>query len=90
MRPPGPYSYVHTVPHFRTDNQWAGAVLEKLGDQDFILERSGTEWQVGLYDMVNPCDESGPNFSWKSVWVKDWRSAVVDAALEVIRRDASA
>lgn len=68
------------TPDFRTSNEWAGAVLERL-------EQGGVNQGLdGKYRATTLCGDS-----WITTGPFDnWRSAVIDAALEVIRREPSA
>lgn len=64
------------LPSFRTSNEWAGALLEKLGGIfDVGLEKANRVWSCRVF---------GPNIFNSA---DTWRAAVVDAALEVIRRE---
>lgn len=67
------------LPNFRSSNEWAGALLEKLGQHDIRLDacRLGMEGPV-IWSTSDSAD------------CNTWRDAVVDAALEVIRRESVA
>lgn len=75
------YSYKgekhHGVPNFRTSNEWAGALLEKLADYGFTL--------VGLNPKGQRCWFAG-GFEHKDRKAT-WRDAVVDAALAIIKAE---
>lgn len=68
-------------PDFRTSNEWAGAVLEKLGDS-----------QISLDAALNP--DGAVRWSHVDIegeWTgnrETWRDAVVDAALDIIGRSS--
>lgn len=72
-------------PTFRTSNEWAGVLLEKLEKHRVLLDavKNGTpKWEcdITLYPEGEIITGVGD----------DWRSAVVEAALIVARRDSSA
>lgn len=74
-----PHHVKYVVPgDFRVSNEWAGALLEKLASHEFLLRSSSNEdgtsfWWVE-FDDSETCEYD------------HWRDAVVDAALEIIRR----
>lgn len=61
------------TPPFRNSNQWAGVLLEKLGKDEVTLAGVGSSWEISTQDELKPT----------------WRDAVVDAALEVMRRESN-
>lgn len=65
------------VPDFRTSNEWAGAVLDKLLKRTFRISTIASHGKKVLWRLSDHTAGSG----------LDWRSAVVDGALEVIRRE---
>lgn len=82
---PVPVFKTKSLPNFRTSNKWAGAVLEKLGKDGVQLYST---FDVGKNAMVWVCIFGYDDMD--RVLLDDWRSAVIDAALEVIRRADSA
>lgn len=76
---------VPSIEDIRTSNEWAGAVLEKLAYSGVELTSrystilGKTTWSIEMN-----------YFSFATPDHDNWRAAVIDAALEVIRRDSSA
>lgn len=70
----------HEPPNFRISNEWAGAVLEKLSAIANVV-LGDKPWECEVYtDHGWAIMKSGAT----------WRDAVVDATLEVIKREDSA
>lgn len=72
------------LPDFRTSNEWGGVILEKLMNEYKVTLWSAPAHGKGFVAGNILSEPLSGSFSGK-----DWRSAVVDAALEVIKREAT-
>lgn len=71
-------------PKFRTSNEWAGALLDKLMKDGYGVQLcSGMKGRTSIQLLAVSLTGS------LSDWTRnDWREAVVDAVLEAIRRES--
>lgn len=66
---------------FRTSNEWAGALLDKLTEYWVNV----TAWPDGRWQVT--LDNRGRG-NGKSYIAKTWRDAVVDASLQITKRES--
>lgn len=67
------------LPSFRTDNEWAGVLLDRLGHYEITLDPAKVEGKVVWF-----VDFFGEPQQAKA---ETWRDAIVDAALEIFKRE---
>jgi hypothetical protein len=76
MKADGFYRSLEVVPNFRIDNEWAGALLEKLQTEAHFDLRSyrtaGVNWVM---------------YGTGSGTAKNWRDAVCNAVLKIVKRE---
>lgn len=85
---PGRENNMEGLPNFRTSNEWAGALLTRLGAGVHLLSCKTLKGSP-LWACSNNRWSNDPKETYRllSKWHMEWRDAVVDAALDIIKRE---